>query len=173
MKYSVTVLDEFLTGVCCLVPRRAPADRYLSIGQLVRFGLREGLAIEDIARAVHHLGQLFLGNPDDPRVIPNDPVARHDALPAAEDRRADLAEALRLPRGRRAQPRQAGKPIPRIASTSRMAPSITTARIPRTFALSLANSPHTAGPRPPASMTMISPGFAASIASTGFAQSPG
>ena len=68
---------------------------------------------------------------------------------------------------------QAGKPSARMASTSRMAPSMTTAAMPFCRHDSVASSPQIAGGRPPASITSTSPGWQASMASTGLAQSPG
>ncbi len=60
-----------------------------------------------------------------------------------------------------------------MSATSRIAPSITTPAIFRWRQLSDASSPQTAGPTPPASITITSPARADSIASTGLAQSPG
>src|SRR5207253_1814306 len=65
-----------------------------------------------------------------------------------------------------------GKLSSRIVSRSRTAPSITTPATPFTRHEWLASSPQTAVGPPPTSITITSPGFARSIASTGFAQSP-
>src|SRR5256884_725472 len=65
-----------------------------------------------------------------------------------------------------------GKFSSRTVSRSRTAPSITTPATPFTRQEFDASSPQTAVGPPPTSITMTSPGFARSIASTGFAQSP-
>src|SRR2546422_1028400 len=65
-----------------------------------------------------------------------------------------------------------GKFSSRIVSRSRTAPSITTPATPFTRQEFEASSPQTAVGPPPTSITMTSPDFARSIASTGFAQSP-
>lgn len=53
MRTATDKVEDFLTRLCCLIPRpTVPAERYLAIGDVVCFGLRQGFAIKDIARGL-------------------------------------------------------------------------------------------------------------------------
>src|SRR3989454_6839150 len=59
------------------------------------------LPLEHVEGAVRHLDRLLAGHDDQPRLIPHDPIARVDLLPAALDLAPDLSEAFRFARVRR------------------------------------------------------------------------
>src|SRR5438309_1530000 len=124
------------------------------------------LALQDVDGAVRHLDRLFLRHDDESGFVPDDPVARVDLL---------ATQSISLP----ISPRPFGSPAcgatwrlkqgklsSRIVSRSRTAPSITTPATPFTRHEWLASSPQTAVGPPPTSITITSPGFARSIAST-------
>src|SRR5207245_7205692 len=54
------------------------------------------LPFEHVEGAVRHLDRLLAGHDDQPRLIPHDPIARVDLLPAALDLASDLPEAFRF-----------------------------------------------------------------------------
>src|SRR2546425_637823 len=55
------------------------------------------LPLEHVERAVRHLDGLLARHDDQAGLVPDDPVAGMDLLPAAHDLAPNLAEALRFP----------------------------------------------------------------------------